>query len=564
MLLSWTLIALVSATSYAPTVTAVPAGSPAVTARAAAPSVVLDQGTFIGDATTTAGVDRFLGIPFAEPPVGNLRFALPVANPPYNATTHTVTSFGPACFQQDITLPLASGLAAEAVNWIINSVYAIIEPAAEDCLTINVWRPSGTTSSSKLPVLAWIFGGGFELGAPAMYDGGSVVQKSITNKTPIVFVSMNYRVSGFGFLASKEVKAAGVGNLGLQDQREALRWIQKYISVFGGDPTKVTIQGESAGAISVGLQMVTNGGDTEGLFRGGFMQSGSPIPVGDITHGQRYYDQIVSYTGCSGASDTLACLRTVSYANLSAAINTTPSLFAYQSLELAWLPRVDGVFLTEPPFNLVASGSVASIPFVTGDCDDEGTLFSLANLNVTTDAEFSTYLQQAYIPSATAAQLAQVATAYPEDITQGSPFDTGILNALTPEYKRLAAVQGDLVFQAPRRWFLQHRSALQPTWSFLYKRNKDLPDLGTVHGSDISAMFGTGSGTEMQDYAINFATNLNPNGPTVSSPAWPQWTNSSPTSLMFLDGLIPLTLTPDTYRQAPMDLLNTLAYQYPI
>lgn len=119
--------------------------------------------------------------------------------------------------------------------------------------------------------------------------------------------------------------------------------------------------------------MVTNGGNTQGLLRGGFMQSGSPIPVGDISHGQVYYDQIVANVGCSSASDTLACLRTVSYAKLTAAINKTPSIFAYQSLDLAWLPRVDGVFLTAPPYNLVQSGSVAKIPFVTGDCDDEGT-----------------------------------------------------------------------------------------------------------------------------------------------------------------------------------------------
>lgn len=150
-------------------------------------------------------------------------------------------------------------------------------------------------------------------------------------------------------------------------------------------------QGESAGAISAALHMVTNGGNTNGLFRGAFMvrsypspqhsfpdisfrqQSGSPIPVGDISNGQPYYDHIVSQVGCSSAADTLACLRTVSWASLSAAINSTPMIFAYQSLQLAWLPRVDGVFLTAPPFQLVSSGSVANIPFVTGDCDDEGT-----------------------------------------------------------------------------------------------------------------------------------------------------------------------------------------------
>lgn len=97
--------------------------------------------------------------------------------------------------------------------------------------------------------------------------------------------------------------------------------------------------GESAGAISVALHMVANNANTEGLFRAGFMESGSPIPVGDITNGQKYYDFLVKDTGCSGASDTLACLRTVPYATLKASINKTPGIFSFQSLNLAWLDR---------------------------------------------------------------------------------------------------------------------------------------------------------------------------------------------------------------------------------
>ena len=129
--------------------------------------------------------------------------------------------------------------------------------------------------------------------------------------------------------------------------------------------------------------MVTNGGNTEGLFRGAFMQSGSPIPVGDITHGQKFYDALVAETGCTGASDTLQCLREVPYDKLMDAVNESPGIFAYQvghlmkvfylytniqkqSLALSWLPRADGVFLTGPPQELVSQGSVASIPFVTG------------------------------------------------------------------------------------------------------------------------------------------------------------------------------------------------------
>ncbi|EEB91447.1 hypothetical protein MPER_10187, partial [Moniliophthora perniciosa FA553] len=217
-------------------------------------------------------------------------------------------------------------------------------------LTLNVITPAGVTPDSKLPVLVWIFGGGFESGPSAFYDGTKIVERSIDLGEPVIFVGMNYRLNGFGFLASQEVKDAGVGNLGLQDQRESLRWVQKYIGAFGGDPTKALADswGESAGAISVALQMLANGGDTEGLFHAAFMQSGAPIPVGDITHGQTYYDSIVADTGCSGSSDTLQCLREVPYNNLKAAIDRIPGIFSYQSMNLAFLPRSDGVSCRMP------------------------------------------------------------------------------------------------------------------------------------------------------------------------------------------------------------------------
>ncbi|KAI0655443.1 carotenoid ester lipase precursor [Cubamyces menziesii] len=528
-----------------------------------APTVQLDQGTFIG--TTDGTTNKFLGIPFAQPPVGDLRFNLPVAVDPYTGT-HTVTAFGPACPQQAINLDLPSQLASEVVDFIINGVYGAVFPSSEDCLTINVVVPAGTQPNAQLPVVAWIFGGmfqrvvgGFELGSPSMYDGGVIVSRSVELGEPVVYVSMNYRVSAFGFLASQEVKDAGVGNLGLQDQRLALRWIQKYISAFGGDPTKVTIWGESAGAISVAMHMLANGGNTEGLFRGAFMESGSPIPTGDITHGQSDYDKLVAETGCTGAADTLQCLREVPYDTIKKAADASPNIFSPQSLRLAWLPRADGTFLTDAPQQLVQEGSVATVPFVTGDCDDEGTLFSLSTLNITTESGLRSYIVDNYMPELTTHDLDNLMTLYPADITQGSPFDTGILNALTPEFKRLAAMQGDLVFQAPRRFFLQNRSGKQSTWSFLSKRLKALPGLGSAHATDILNVYGGG---EMADYLINFVNHLDPNGNTV--PSWPKYTTSSPNLLTFLDGLIPITITDDDYRVDAMNLITELSLQFPL
>ncbi|KIJ47329.1 hypothetical protein M422DRAFT_226451 [Sphaerobolus stellatus SS14] len=529
--------------------------APAIVERAA-PTVTLDGATFTG--TTTVNVQKFLGIPFAKPPVGDLRFRLPVPIT-YTNGTYSATAYGPSCPQQAVTLPLLTGAAAAAVDVLTETIFEVVFPDAEDCLTVNVVKPASIASGKKLPVVVWIFGGAFELGGTSMYDGGIIVEKSIAMGQPVVYVSMNYRLSLFGFLASQEVKDAGVGNLGLQDQRQALRWVQKYISNFGGDPNHVTIWGESAGAISVSLQMLANGGNTEGLFHAGFMQSGSPIPVGDITHGQQSYDAAVKQVGCSGAADTLACLRTVPYSALHAAMDNSPSIFAYQSLALTWLPRTDGVFLKDTPQNLVAQGSVANIPIVTGDCDDEGTLFSLANLNVTTEAQLHKYMKDIYVPTGTDAEIDNLLAAYPADITQGSPFNTGIFNAVTPQFKRLAAMQGDVVFQAPRRYFINKLAGKQNIWVYLHTRLKATPVLGSFHGSDILTIY---ADSDMTAYLLRFANSFSPNGGGALN--WPNWDPSGRKLLTFQGGLFPLALGTDTYRDSAINSMINLTLAHPI
>ncbi|KAF4580247.1 hypothetical protein EYR40_003229 [Pleurotus pulmonarius] len=386
---------------------------------------------------------------------GDRRFRLPEPIPPYTGTVQATAS-GPSCPQQSAHLPLPEGLPSDIVDLIANTAYKAIFPESEDCLSINVIVPSTATPTSKLPVAVWIFGGGFELGSPNMYDGGPIVERSIQLGEPVIYVSMNYRLNAFGFLASQEVKDAGLG--------------------ISGSKTL----GESAGAISAALHMVANDGNHEGLFRGAFMQSGSPIPVGDITHGQVYYDAIAAETGCSSASDTLACLRSVPYATLKTAVDHTPFIFDYQQISMSRMVS----------------------PHITGTIANADGLFS-------TNAQFRTYIKTFYMPQSTDAELDQIMNLYPSDITKGSPFGTGILNVLSPQFKRLAAFQGDAVFQAPRRFFLEQRSGKQSTWSFLSKRLKGIPLLGSFHFSDILNVY---FGGEMEDYLINFVNKLDPNG----------------------------------------------------
>ncbi|KAI9442992.1 Alpha/Beta hydrolase protein [Lactarius indigo] len=531
------------------------------TTHPTSPIVTLDKGTFIG--TTANGVNKFLGIPFAKPPVGNLRFRHPQSPDPYDGT-HNATAYGLSCPQQATTLAIPNGLPQQTLEYFAslfgNGTTTPIQDG-EDCLTLNVIAPANARPGSNIPVVVWIYGGGFEVGSSAFNDGSVIVNHSIALQQPVVYVSMNYRVSAFGFLAGQEVKDAKVGNLGLWDQRLALHWVQKYIHAFGGDPTKVTIWGESAGAVSVSLQMLANGGNTAGLFRAAFMQSGPPTSGGDITRGQQYYDYLVESTGCKDSCDTLACLRAAPYKELKAAVDSTPSVFSYQSVALVWRPRIDGVFLAGPPLELTQQGKAARIPFVIGDCDDEGTLFSLSQTNITTEAELRDYLSEFFFLNATDAQMDGLLALYPQDVTQGSPYDTGTQNAFTPEFKRIASILGDFTFQAPRRSFLEYLSGRQNTWSFLSKRLKSLPVLGSLHGSDIPNIYGGG---DLTDYLINFATNLDPNSSGLG-PQWPRYTTSSRQLMTLVDGQATnRTITLDTYRVEAMEYLTKLRLANPL
>ncbi|KAF8272611.1 Alpha/Beta hydrolase protein [Lactarius quietus] len=546
------------------------------------PIVTLDSGTFIG--TTANGTNKFLGIPFAQPPVGNLRFRLPQALGPYVGKSNA-TTYGLSCPQQTTTFPIVNGFPQESLDALSRLPGAEITLVdGEDCLYLNVIAPAHARPASNLPVVVWIYGGGYETGSTTLYDGTVIVNRSIALQQPVIYVSMNYRLSAFGFLASQEVKDAGVGNLGLWDrecsdsriidivisdftERLALRWLQNYICEFGGDPSKVTIWGQSAGAVSAALHMVTNGGNNEGLFRAAFMQSGSTPPSGPT-----YYDFLVERTNCSGSPDTLACLREAPYDELKAAMDDTPSAFSYQSLALVWLPRVDGVFLVDDPQKLVQQGIVARIPVVSGNCDDEGTLYSLSQLNVTTDAELRTYLLEFFLSGLPDAQMDELLTLYPQNVSLGSPYDTGTQNALTPESKRIASIIGDLVFQTPRRFFVQPyrtsrtlgRSVRCIAFALMYARKSSSPHLPAcrfsrseqahevsahpwlVHQSDLPNIYGGG---DLTDFLIRFATNLDPNG--VLSPEWPRYTPSSPRLMTFLGNQFSndnRTITQDTYR----------------
>ncbi|KAH9475726.1 Lipase 1 [Psilocybe cubensis] len=540
----------------------------AATSPGSDPIVKLNYGAFQG--SVVGNVESFLGMPFAAPPVGNLRFAPP--HPPVAFRgVHQATTFGAACFQQAANASVFPGSLVPTIAGLISTGAPNPSVISEDCLFINVVRPVGTQPGKKLPVVFWIYGGGFQNGDTSLYPGSNIVSRSIALNEPVVYVSANYRLSALGWLASKEVQAAGLGNIGLRDQRFALKWVQKYITAFGGDPRRVTIWGESAGALSVGTHLIINDGNPEGLFHAAVMQSGSPYLMLDIADKQPIFDQLVANSGCTGSPDPIACMRAVPFDQFSTAMNLSPNLFSFSSLSLAWQPTIDGDLIKRDPQISLQKGLYAKVPILSGDCDDEGTFFSFANANITTNEDFLSYMQSNYFRGILSdEQLAAVGEAYPDDVTQGSPFDTGTANALTPQYKRLAAIQGDWSFQAPRRFLLETTSKTQPTFAFLYKRNKTSTALGSFHGTDIPEFYGAGPSPDLvgADAIINFANTGNPSLPKnpkslLSSVNWKQWGSSktNPPMLTFTDPIPSIAITSDTFRLQQMALLTQISLQ---
>lgn len=511
--------------------------APAQVQKRAAPTVIAPAAQATVAGRDLLGVETFNGIPYAQPPVGQLRLKAP--QPITSAVGKVDGTASPRGCPQFFFSTDQQNFPTNVLGTLLNTpLFQTVTNAGEDCLTINVQRPSGTKSDAKLPVLFWIFGGGFELGATSMYDGTSLVAESVAQGKPIIFVAVNYRVGGFGFMPGKEILADGSANLGLLDQRLGLQWVADNIAAFGGDPDKVTIWGESAGAISVMDQMLLYDGDFsykgKNLFRGGIMNSGSIVPAQkvDSKKAQAIYDTVVKAAGCSGSTDSLGCLRNVPYTKFLQACNSVPGILGYSTVNLSYLPRPDGKTITDSPETLVLNGKYAKVPFIVGDQEDEGTLFGLFTPNLTTRAEVSEYFSTVFFDQATTAQIDSLVGTYQTITEDGSPFRTGLLNNWYPQYKRISAILGDITFTITRRVFLELASAVNPSvpsWSYLATYDYGTPILGTFHGSDLLQVFygvlPNNAAKSIRGYYYSFIYELDPNkGNNLDD--WPQWSQS--------------------------------------
>ncbi|KAJ5995876.1 secreted lipase [Penicillium waksmanii] len=532
--------------------------APAEQKRASAPTVTISKPAATVVGSSSNNVDSFNGIPFAQPPTGSLRLKPPKA---ISSSLGTIKATGTArsCPQFYFSTDTA-GFPVSVLGELANiPIFQTVSNAGEDCLTVSIRRPSGIAANAKLPVLVWIFGGGFELGSTQMYDGSSLVSASVSLDMPIIFVAINYRVGGFGFMPGSEILKDGSANLGLLDQRLALEWVADNIEAFGGDPSKVTIWGESAGSISVFDQMALYDGDNtyngSPLFRAGIMNSGSIVPADPVdgTKGQDVYDTVVESAGCGSATDTLECLRGLDYTKFLNAANSVPGILSYNSVALSYLPRPDGTVLTDSPENLVTSGRYASVPFIVGDQEDEGTIFALFQASITTTSQLVDYLKNIFFQGASEAQLKELVATYPDVTTDGSPFRTGIFNNWYPQYKRIAAILGDLTFTITRRAFLKLAKEAKPdvaAWSYLSSYDYGTPILGTFHGSDILQVFygilPNYASKSIHSYYLSFVYDLDPNSRASDYMDWPDW-GTNQTLMQFFNNRG--ALLADNFRQ---------------
>ncbi|KAI8298238.1 hypothetical protein K4K61_011850 [Colletotrichum sp. SAR11_59] len=312
------------------------------------PLVKIRNGTLAGKHNPFYSQDFFLNIPFAAPPVSHLRLRRPVPASPWPDFTRLADSYGPYCMGNALRVP---------------GIYQPdTAPMSEACLHLNIVRPASPPREPKLPVMVWIHGGGFQHGSAvdARYNGSFLVARSVAMGTPVIFVSVNYRLGLFGMM-----NAAGVEeNLLLQDQRQALKWVQENVAAFGGDPRRVTIAGESAGAASVGYHLMAR---DEGLFAGAIAQSGGPFSTAPFLSEEKkrvQFESVLNVTGCTGVEEPLECLRSVPAEVLNKASMAVPYSHTF---------ALDGDLVTDTSYNLLRAGNFVKVPLLIGTNRNEAT-----------------------------------------------------------------------------------------------------------------------------------------------------------------------------------------------
>ncbi len=486
--------------------------APIYVAAEPTPVVTLDSGPVRG--VEQDGLSVFLGIPFAAPPVGTLRWVPPQPVEPWSEVRDCM-AFGSACPQpkQD---PKGN--------------------FSEDCLFLNVWTPE-LDSDADRPVMVWIHGGGFNFGSASQpeYDGRRLASRGV------VVVTIQYRLGPLGFLVhpllNQESAQATSGNYGLLDQIAALRWVRRNIRAFGGNPDNVTLFGQSAGSRSVSLLLLSS--QAKGLFHRAIAQSGGPIigseylsPAfnGDIENVSRMGQTLATRLGSDAAPDELAALRGATAADVVAAADCRTGLF---DDGLFFAPVFDGVVLPRNPVAALLDGTGSRVPLITGSVGDEGTVYLRGERELTIEK------YQSLLSSRFGENSAEALLVFP------AKSDAEVLQAIDRLITTGANAQ-------PARFLAQaaERNGI-PAYLYRFTRRPDTAAsraLGAFHGVDLAYAFGNMEEADgyvaadrdlsnlMMSYWVNFAKTGNPNGPGL--PEWPVWNSAASESLCLGDAVV--------------------------
>jgi para-nitrobenzyl esterase len=481
--------------------------------------VRIDSGLVEGTAGPDTGIRAFKGIPYAAPPVGELRWKEPRPVAPWTGV-RKATEFGPRPMQGAI---------------FPDMIFRDKGPS-EDCLYLNVWT-GAKSAKERLPVMVWIYGGGFQAGSASepRQDGENLAKKGV------VVVSFNYRLGVFGFLAhpelTKESGRGASGNYGLMDQVAALRWVQKNIAAFGGDPGNVTIFGESAGSFSVSALMASP--LAKGLLHRAIGQSGAFFTAGEGTLAQQSLagsEQLGVKFGTGVGASSIAELRAKPAEELLKA--------ALSGQGLRFAPSIDGYVLPKDVYSICAEGKQSHVPLLAGWNADEVRVSTVHGKNRPTAKGFSEQTRARFGENADA-----LLKLYPAGTDEEAVRSAGDL-------------AGDLfIGYATWKWLqMQLETGRSPVYGYSFDRHipvapgtivNESPataaDVGARHAGEIEYVFGTLTSVPnvswqpedrklsemMMSYWANFARAGNPNGPGL--PEWPGYDKRSGYQMMNLN-----------------------------
>ncbi len=470
-------------------------------------AVRTEQGDVVGVRDESGKVDVFAGIPYAAPPVGDLRWAAPQPALQREATL-IADDFGPAAVQSESSF--VTRAATTVLDMPLEHTLLSSYPTDEDALRLNVWRSSSLLPEQKLPVLVYVHGGSFTSGSGALpaYDGTALAARG-----EAVIVTINYRLGVFGFLADDELEDAA-GNQGLLDQIAALQWLQDNIAAFGGDPGRVTIAGESAGSGSACILGASP--LAAGLFHGIIGESGGCLgTAGDRDEGDLYDTAETARDAAAALSEalggaTLAEMRAMPAGRIQSAA---------ESLTTHWWPSIDGAVLLATPTEIYAAGDQNDVPLLLGSNADEASLSLLAGMDSDPEA-YEAEMRDAY---------GEDADTYLELYPGDDPDQ--VLES------RVRAETDQSMTSAMRVWGTSAaETGNENVYTYFFTRIPPDPSIerfGVYHGAEVMYAYGNlgadGNAVygaidrrleaEMTDYWLAFVRTGDPNG--ADRPEWP-------------------------------------------